>query len=457
MLVSRLACLGEGSADAPEQQAPRRERGRVDHERDVASEARWRRRRRARPRRPASCPTASRSARSRSAGRVGSTRFGVAADDAGSNGAPKTESSASNGYASQIVSGADEQEREADPDAGQVADDHQLPPVEAVDEHPGGRRRQEERDLLRQDREADVDRPSRRLDDQRGDRHEQEPVAAERDHRRQEQPPEVPVAPEQRDAGSESGRRLELRVGAPSGPPAPDRARARSSSVRQTRHPSREEEAMLDHVTWFRQAALRWRDDERTIYIDPWGTGDDPPPADLIFITHAHFDHFRPDEIEKLRRAGTKLVAPRDVADELTGDVTPCARASGTRSPASRSRRCPRTTPARRRSGSTPRRTTGWATSWSSAARPTTTPATPTTCRSSTTCGPMSRSCRSGGTSRWTGAPRPASRGRWNRASRCPIHYGFVICSPADGLRFREAAAPVPVELIVPVDDFEQE
>jgi hypothetical protein len=38
-----------------------------------------------------------------------------------------------------------------------------------------------------------------------------------------------------------------------------------------------------------------------------------------------------------------------------------------------------------------------------------------------------------------------------------PIHYGFVICSPSDGMRFRDAAAPVPVELLAPVDDFEQE
>ena len=28
---------------------------------------------------------------------------------------------------------------------------------------------------------------------------------------------------------------------------------------------------MLDRITWFRQSALRWVDDERTIYIDPWG------------------------------------------------------------------------------------------------------------------------------------------------------------------------------------------
>jgi L-ascorbate metabolism protein UlaG (beta-lactamase superfamily) len=44
-------------------------------------------------------------------------------------------------------------------------------------------------------------------------------------------------------------------------------------------------------------------------------------PADVIFITHAHFDHFQPDEIEKVRKPGTKLVAPTDVAKELGGDV----------------------------------------------------------------------------------------------------------------------------------------
>lgn len=79
---------------------------------------------------------------------------------------------------------------------------------------------------------------------------------------------------------------------------------------------------MLEQFTWFRQSAYRWKGDGITIYIDPWGVakGKDEP-ADVIFITHAHFDHFQPDEIEKVRKPSTKLVAPIDVAKELGGDV----------------------------------------------------------------------------------------------------------------------------------------
>jgi L-ascorbate metabolism protein UlaG (beta-lactamase superfamily) len=82
---------------------------------------------------------------------------------------------------------------------------------------------------------------------------------------------------------------------------------------------------MLERITWFRQSALLWADGERVVYMDPWGTPEDSPPADLIFITHAHNDHLQPREIERLRKSDTKLVAPHDVARELSGDVTPVA------------------------------------------------------------------------------------------------------------------------------------
>lgn len=76
---------------------------------------------------------------------------------------------------------------------------------------------------------------------------------------------------------------------------------------------------MLERFTWYRQSAYRWNGDV-TIYIDPWGITD-PEPADAVFITHAHFDHFDMDDIEKIRKEDTKLFAPEDVAAELSGDV----------------------------------------------------------------------------------------------------------------------------------------
>ena len=79
---------------------------------------------------------------------------------------------------------------------------------------------------------------------------------------------------------------------------------------------------MIDRFTWFKQSAYLWRGDGLSVYIDPWGVTTDDP-ADVVFITHAHFDHFSLEDIEKIRKPETKLVAPHDVARELSGDVTP--------------------------------------------------------------------------------------------------------------------------------------
>lgn len=82
---------------------------------------------------------------------------------------------------------------------------------------------------------------------------------------------------------------------------------------------------MLDRFTWFWQSAYRWAGDGLTVYIDPVEIPGQPDPADVIFITHAHFDHFQEDDIEKLRKDGAVILAPRDVAAGLSGEVRPVA------------------------------------------------------------------------------------------------------------------------------------
>lgn len=79
---------------------------------------------------------------------------------------------------------------------------------------------------------------------------------------------------------------------------------------------------MLERFTWFWQSGYRWTEDEFTIYIDPKNVPEGYEPADVIFITHAHFDHFSPDDLDRLRKDETVVVAPRDVASELSGNVT---------------------------------------------------------------------------------------------------------------------------------------
>ena len=79
---------------------------------------------------------------------------------------------------------------------------------------------------------------------------------------------------------------------------------------------------MLDRFTWFKQSSYLWRGPDHSVYIDPWGLTVDYL-ADVVLVTHAHFDHYSPEDIERVAGPDTVFVAPYDVAAELAGHVTP--------------------------------------------------------------------------------------------------------------------------------------
>jgi L-ascorbate metabolism protein UlaG (beta-lactamase superfamily) len=81
---------------------------------------------------------------------------------------------------------------------------------------------------------------------------------------------------------------------------------------------------VFDSLEWLGHSGFRIRTREAVVYIDPYRVKDGPK-ADLILITHAHYDHFSPQDVERLSHEGTWLVGPPAVAERVSGQVVSIA------------------------------------------------------------------------------------------------------------------------------------
>ncbi|MBQ5953207.1 MAG: ATP-binding cassette domain-containing protein [Lachnospiraceae bacterium] len=52
---------------------------------------------------------------------------------------------------------------------------------------------------------------------------------------------------------------------------------------------------------------------EKIIYSDPFHLSDEPHDADIILVTHDHYDHFSAEDIAKVRKEDSRLVCPASV------------------------------------------------------------------------------------------------------------------------------------------------
>ncbi len=63
-------------------------------------------------------------------------------------------------------------------------------------------------------------------------------------------------------------------------------------------------------IEWLGHSAFRVKGAGLTVYLDPYNLPRGLEPADLILVTHEHFDHCSPSDLAMLRNEGTRVVAP---------------------------------------------------------------------------------------------------------------------------------------------------
>lgn len=94
--------------------------------------------------------------------------------------------------------------------------------------------------------------------------------------------------------------------------------------------PGAREEVMelTQGIAWLGHDGFRIEAGGKVVYIDPFKIKGGPK-ADVVLITHDHFDHNSPEDVAKVAGEGTVLVGPPDVAAawegraEFAGSVRP--------------------------------------------------------------------------------------------------------------------------------------
>lgn len=69
---------------------------------------------------------------------------------------------------------------------------------------------------------------------------------------------------------------------------------------------------IIDNITVNEQSSICIAAD-KVLRFDPLHISGEPHDADLIFITHEHYDHFSPDDIAKVSKSDTLFVAPKSM------------------------------------------------------------------------------------------------------------------------------------------------
>ncbi|MGE5618508.1 MAG: MBL fold metallo-hydrolase [Sphingomonadaceae bacterium] len=78
---------------------------------------------------------------------------------------------------------------------------------------------------------------------------------------------------------------------------------------------------MPKDIEWLGHDVFKVSNGSTVIYTDPFRLQEGSDKADLILITHDHFDHCSPEDVAKILKDDTAIVAPASCAAKLKGKV----------------------------------------------------------------------------------------------------------------------------------------
>lgn len=69
-------------------------------------------------------------------------------------------------------------------------------------------------------------------------------------------------------------------------------------------------------LRWLGHASFCIRHEGVTIYIDPWKLPEAPHDANLVLVSHSHYDHYSADDVAKVAGDEAQLVTTADVVEQ---------------------------------------------------------------------------------------------------------------------------------------------
>ena len=73
---------------------------------------------------------------------------------------------------------------------------------------------------------------------------------------------------------------------------------------------------MLENIEVLYHSSIRINK-EKTIYIDPFKIDRNYNDADIVFITHDHYDHYSEEDIDKVINENTTIIIPEELLTKL--------------------------------------------------------------------------------------------------------------------------------------------